>query len=161
MAVVSLSYTSGTTGKPKGVVYHSRGAHLLAIDNILAQKCRGIRFIFGRCRCFIATAAFLDHHLIGRDSCLSEKVNAANIYDSIVKHGVTNLCGAPIVMGMIANVEDQTNASFQTRSRSLIRGSAPAPGDCKMEEMGFQVTRLRADRNLWTFGGQYLAGRME
>ena len=106
---VSLNYTSGTTGKPKGVVYHSRGAHLLAIDNILAWgmprhpvylwtlpmfHCNGW--------CFPWTITLL----AGTHVCL-RKVNAANIYDSIVKHGVTHLCGAPIVMGMIANAEVQ------------------------------------------------------
>ena len=142
---VSLNYTSGTTGKPKGVVYHSRGAHLLAIDNILAWgmprhpvylwtlpmfHCNGW--------CFPWTITLL----AGTHVCL-RKVNAANIYDSIVKHGVTHLCGAPIVMGMIANAEDQ-DQRFLSDQVQIMTAAAPPPPPviARMEEMGFQVTHV-------------------
>ena len=130
---VSLNYTSGTTGKPKGVVYHSRGAHLLAIDNILAWgmprhpvylwtlpmfHCNGW--------CFPWTITLL----AGTHVCL-RKVNAANIYDSIVKHGVSHLCGAPIVMGMIANAEDQDQRVFsdQVQIMTCLLYTSPSPRD--------------------------------
>ncbi len=142
---VSLNYTSGTTGKPKGVVYHSRGAHLLAIDNILAWgmprhpvylwtlpmfHCNGW--------CFPWTITLL----AGTHVCL-RKVNAANIYDSIVKHRVTHLCGAPIVMGMIANAEDQ-DKPFLSDQVQIMTAAAPPPPPviARMEEMGFQVTHV-------------------
>ena len=142
---VSLNYTSGTTGKPKGVVYHSRGAHLLAIDNILAWgmprhpvylwtlpmfHCNGW--------CFPWTITLL----AGTHVCL-RKVNAANIYDSIVKHGVTHLCGAPIVMGMIANAEDQDKRVFSDQVQIMTAAAPPPPPViARMEEMGFQVTHV-------------------
>ena len=142
---VSLNYTSGTTGKPKGVVYHSRGAHLLAIDNILAWgmprhpvylwtlpmfHCNGW--------CFPWTITLL----AGTHVCL-RKVNAANIYDSIVKHGVTHLCGAPIVMGMIANAEDQDQRVFSDQVQIMTAAAPPPPPViARMEEMGFQVTHV-------------------
>ena len=142
---VSLNYTSGTTGKPKGVVYHSRGAHLLAIDNILAWgmprhpvylwtlpmfHCNGW--------CFPWTITLL----AGTHVCL-RKVNAANIYDSIVKHGVTHLCGAPIVMGMIANAEDQDQRVLSDQVQIMTAAAPPPPPViARMEEMGFQVTHV-------------------
>ena len=142
---VSLNYTSGTTGKPKGVVYHSRGAHLLAIDNILAWgmprhpvylwtlpmfHCNGW--------CFPWTITLL----AGTHVCL-RKVNAANIYDSIVKHGVTHLCGAPIVMGMIAYAEDQDKRVFSDQVQIMTAAAPPPPPViARMEEMGFQVTHV-------------------
>ena len=142
---VSLNYTSGTTGKPKGVVYHSRGAHLLAIDNILAWgmprhpvylwtlpmfHCNGW--------CFPWTITLL----AGTHVCL-RKVNAANIYDSIVKHGVTHLCGAPIVMGMIANAEDQDQRVLSDKVQIMTAAAPPPPPViARMEEMGFQVTHV-------------------
>ncbi|MEL0231064.1 MAG: acyl-CoA synthetase [Deltaproteobacteria bacterium] len=142
---VSLNYTSGTTGKPKGVVYHSRGAHLLAIDNILAWgmprhpvylwtlpmfHCNGW--------CFPWTITLL----AGTHVCL-RKVNAANIYDSIVKHGVTHLCGAPIVMGMIANAEDQDQHVLSDQVQIMTAAAPPPPPViARMEEMGFQVTHV-------------------
>ena len=142
---VSLNYTSGTTGKPKGVVYHSRGAHLLAIDNILAWgmprhpvylwtlpmfHCNGW--------CFPWTITLL----AGTHVCL-RKVNAANIYDSIVKHGVTHLCGAPIVMGMIANAEDQEKRVLSDQVQIMTAAAPPPPPViARMEEMGFQVTHV-------------------
>ena len=142
---VSLNYTSGTTGKPKGVVYHSRGAHLLAIDNILAWgmprhpvylwtlpmfHCNGW--------CFPWTITLL----AGTHVCL-RKVNAANIYDSIVKHGVTHLCGAPIVMGMIANAEDQDKRVLSDQVQIMTAAAPPPPPViARMEEMGFQVTHV-------------------
>ncbi|MEL0180840.1 MAG: acyl-CoA synthetase [Deltaproteobacteria bacterium] len=142
---VSLNYTSGTTGKPKGVVYHSRGAHLLAIDNILAWgmprhpvylwtlpmfHCNGW--------CFPWTITLL----AGTHVCL-RKVNAANIYDSIVKHGVTHLCGAPIVMGMIANAEVQDQRVLSDQVQIMTAAAPPPPPViARMEEMGFQVTHV-------------------
>ncbi|MDP6730896.1 MAG: AMP-binding protein, partial [SAR324 cluster bacterium] len=142
---VSLNYTSGTTGRPKGVVYHSRGAHLLAIDNILAWgmprhpvylwtlpmfHCNGW--------CFPWTITLL----AGTHVCL-RKVNAANIYDSIVKHGVTHLCGAPIVMGMIANAEDQDKRVLSDQVQIMTAAAPPPPPViARMEEMGFQVTHV-------------------
>jgi fatty-acyl-CoA synthase len=142
---VSLNYTSGTTGKPKGVVYHSRGAHLLAIDNILAWGMRRhpvylwtLPMFHCNGWCFPWTITLL----AGTHVCL-RKVNAANIYDSIVKHGVTHLCGAPIVMGMIANAEDQDQRVLSDKVQIMTAAAPPPPPViARMEEMGFQVTHV-------------------
>ena len=142
---VSLNYTSGTTGKPKGVVYHSRGAHLLAIDNILAWGMRRhpvylwtLPMFHCNGWCFPWTITLL----AGTHVCL-RKVNAANIYDSIVKHGVTHLCGAPIVMGMIANAEVQDQRVLSDKVQIMTAAAPPPPPViARMEEMGFQVTHV-------------------
>jgi fatty-acyl-CoA synthase len=142
---VSLNYTSGTTGKPKGVVYHSRGAHLLAIDNILAWGMRRhpvylwtLPMFHCNGWCFPWTITLL----AGTHVCL-RKVNAANIYDSIVKHGVTHLCGAPIVMGMIANAEVQDQRVLSDQVQIMTAAAPPPPPViARMEEMGFQVTHV-------------------
>ena len=142
---VSLNYTSGTTGRPKGVVYHSRGAHLLAIDNILAWgmprhpvylwtlpmfHCNGW--------CFPWTITLL----AGTHVCL-RKVTAAKIYEAIAEHQVTHLCGAPIVMGMIANAEKQVQHSL-SHPVNIMTAAAPPPPPviARMEEIGFQVTHV-------------------
>ena len=80
--------------------------------------------------------------LAGTHVCL-RKVNAANIYDSIVKHGVTHLCGAPIVMGMIANAEDQDQRVLSDQVQIMTAAAPPPPPViARMEEMGFQVTHV-------------------
>ena len=80
--------------------------------------------------------------LAGTHVCL-RKVNAANIYDSIVKHGVTHLCGAPIVMGMIANSEDQDKCALSDQVQIMTAAAPPPPPViARIEEMGFQVTHV-------------------
>ncbi|MBV9703039.1 MAG: AMP-binding protein, partial [Methylobacteriaceae bacterium] len=102
---ISLNYTSGTTGDPKGVVFHHRGAYLLATGNILTGDmvrhpvylwtlpmfhCNGWCFPWS-----LSIAA-------GTHVCLRQ-VRAARIYELMAKHGVTHMCGAPIVMSTILN----------------------------------------------------------
>ena len=79
--------------------------------------------------------------LAGTHVCL-RKVIAANIYDSIVKHGVTHLCGAPIVMGMIANAEDQDKRVLSDLVQIMTAAAPPPPVIARIEEMGFQVTHV-------------------
>ena len=105
---IALSYTSGTTGNPKGVVTHHRGAYLNAVSNILAGNlgqhpvylwtlpmfhCNGWCFPWT-----IAAAA-------GVNVCL-RKVDPTKIFELIAKHGVTHMCGAPIVYNTLINAPD-------------------------------------------------------
>ena len=142
---MSLNYTSGTTGRPKGVVYHSRGAHLLAIDNILAWgmprhpvylwtlpmfHCNGW--------CFPWTINLL----AGTHICL-RKIWAATIYEAIEEHQVTHLCGAPIVMGMIANAKEQEQRTLSNQVQIMTAAAPPPPSViARMEEIGFQVSHI-------------------
>ena len=142
---VSLNYTSGTTGTPKGVVYHSRGAYLLATGNVLAWEmphrpvylwtlpmfhCNGW--------CFPWTITMLG----GTHVCL-RKVTAKNIYDSIADHGVTHLCGAPVVMNMICNAPEEERREMP-HTVEIMTAAAPPPPTviARMEEAGFNVTHV-------------------
>ncbi|HMI93671.1 MAG TPA: AMP-binding protein, partial [Polyangiales bacterium] len=100
---IALNYTSGTTGNPKGVVYHHRGAYLNALGNILAWGMRTHPVYLwtlpmfhcnGWCFPWTVTA------LAGTHVCL-RRVEAPAVYDAIDRHGVTHLCGAPVVMNML------------------------------------------------------------
>jgi len=124
---IALSYTSGTTGNPKGVVTHHRGAYLNAVSNILAGNlgqhpvylwtlpmfhCNGWCFPWT-----IAAAA-------GINVCL-RKVDPAKVFELIGKHGVTHMCGAPIVYNTLINAPDAPKAPSPRPVVGLIAGAAP------------------------------------
>ena len=142
---ISLNYTSGTTGDPKGVVYHHRGAYLNAIGNLLAWglpdgpvylwtlpmfHCNGWCFTWG------VTA------VAGTHVCL-RKVEAAAVCDAIAERGVSHMCGAPIVLNMLLNAPDDAKRSFESRIEAATGGAAPpAAVIAGMEALGFHVTHL-------------------
>ena len=142
---VTLNYTSGTTGRPKGVVYHSRGAYLLAVGNVLAWElphhptylwtlpmfhCNGW--------CFPWTLAAL----AGTSVCL-RKVAAPNIYNAIADHGVTHLCGAPVVMGMIAKASERGRRKLHHPVQIMTAAAPPPPPViAAMQKLGFNVTHV-------------------
>src|SRR5262249_25628317 len=104
---IALNYTSGTTGNPKGVVYHHRRAYLNAIAHVLIWSMPQHPVYLwtlpmfhcnGWCFPWTITA------LAGTHVCL-RKIDAASIYAAIARHDVTHLCGAPIVLGMIINAK--------------------------------------------------------
>ncbi|NEW90366.1 acyl-CoA synthetase [Rhodopseudomonas sp. BR0M22] len=124
---ISLGYTSGTTGNPKGVVTHHRGAYLNAVSNILAGNlgqhpvylwtlpmfhCNGWCFPWT-----LAAAA-------GINVCL-RKVDPAKIFELIPKHGVTHMCGAPIVYNALINAPEAPKGAAAKPVVGLIAGAAP------------------------------------
>jgi fatty-acyl-CoA synthase len=124
---IALSYTSGTTGNPKGVVTHHRGAYLNAVSNILAGNlgqhpvylwtlpmfhCNGWCFPWT-----IAAAA-------GVNVCL-RKVEPGKIFELIQKHGVTHMCGAPIVYNTLINAPGAPRGKREKPVVGLIAGAAP------------------------------------
>jgi fatty-acyl-CoA synthase len=142
---IALNYTSGTTGNPKGVVYHHRGAYLNALGNILVWNMpRHPVYLWtlpmfhcnGWCFPWTVTAQ------AGTHVCL-RRVDAAHIFAAIAEHGVTHLCGAPVVMNMLINADDKAKREFG-RAIELMTAAAPPPAAVieKMERMGFHITHV-------------------
>ena len=142
---ISLNYTSGTTGNPKGVVYHHRGAALNALGNIQVWAmpphpvylwtlpmfhCNGW--------CFPWTVTALG----GTHVCL-RRVETGTIYRAFAEHKVTHLCGAPIVMQMILNASEEQKASFDHEVQ-MMTAAAPPPASvlASMEAQGIKVTHV-------------------
>ncbi|MBU0588513.1 MAG: acyl-CoA synthetase [Gammaproteobacteria bacterium] len=142
---ISLNYTSGTTGNPKGVVYHHRGAATNAISNILewdmpkhAVYLWTLPMFHCNGWCFPWTVAAR----AGVNVCL-RKVEAAAIADAMVRHGVTHYCGAPIVHGMLVNASDDVRARLPKGVKAMVAGAAPPASMIEgMEALGFDLTHV-------------------
>ena len=142
---IALNYTSGTTGDPKGVVYHHRGAYLLALGNVITCgigknpvylwtlpmfHCNGW--------CFPWTISVV----AGTHVCL-RAVRAAPIFDAIATHKVTHLCGAPIVMSTLLNASPQERKPLP-HDIEFVTAAAPPPEAvlAAMKSAGFNVTHV-------------------
>ena len=142
---ISVGYTSGTTGDPKGVVSHHRGAYLLAQGNaMVASMPKHSVYLWTlpmfHCNgwCFPWTMSAI----IGTHVCLRQ-VRAEPIWNSIKNHKVSHLCGAPIVMSVILS-QDQKNRFNITHEVQFFTAAAPPPENIlrEMQESGFLVTHL-------------------
>jgi len=142
---ISINYTSGTTGDPKGVVSHHRGAYLLAQGNALTTSmakhsvylwtlpmfhCNGW--------CFPWTMSAI----VGTHICLRD-VRAAPIWKALAENGVSHLCGAPIVMSLIIGAPNNEKQKL-SRTVQFFTAAAPPPEKllAEMQEAGFDVTHL-------------------
>ena len=142
---LSLLYTSGTTGDPKGCVYHHRGAYLNALGCMFTVglgrdsaylwtlpmfHCDGWTFTWG------VTAAMATH------VCLRD-VDPGAVYRLIKEENVTHMCGAPIVLNMLAHAPEDSKVSFPQRVEIATGGAAPPSAVIEaMEDNGFNVTHL-------------------
>ena len=142
---ITLNYTSGTTGDPKGVVYHHRGAYLNAMSNIVSWDmghhpvylwtlpmfhCNGWCFPWA-----IAAAAGVSVSL--------RHVRADMIYNLIKEEKVNHFCGAPIVLNMLNNADDALKAGIHHEVKVMTAGAAPPAAVIEgMERMGFKVTHV-------------------
>jgi fatty-acyl-CoA synthase len=142
---ISLNYTSGTTGNPKGVVYHHRGAHLNALSNIVTWEMpRHPVYLWTlpmfHCNgwCFPWTIAA---HA-GVNVCL-RAVREEPVFDLILKEKVTHFCGAPVVMNLLANAADHLQARVDHPVKAMTAGSAPpASVIAAVEAMGVEITHV-------------------
>ena len=142
---ISLNYTSGTTGDPKGVVYHHRGAYLLALGNVLTGD-------MGRHPVYLWTLPMFHCNgwcfpwalsvVAGTHVCLRQ-VRAGHIYELMAEHGVTHLCGAPIVMSTLLGASPDEKRPLKAAAR-FFTAAAPPPQAvlAAMKEAGFEVTHL-------------------
>ena len=142
---ITLNYTSGTTGNPKGVVYHHRGAYLNAANNIISWDmgrhpvylwilplfhCNGWCFPWS-----IAAAAGVSVSL--------RHVRADAIYHEIKENKVTHFCGAPIVLNMLNNAPAEMKSGIEHQVNAMVAGAAPPAAVIEgMESMGFNVTHV-------------------
>ena len=142
---ISLNYTSGTTGRPKGVVYHHRGAYLNALSNVLMNGfTRESVYLWtlpmfhcnGWTHTWAVTAA------AGTHVCLP-RIEPAEVFRLIAEEHVTHMAGAPVVLGMLINAPEDDKRQFDHVVEVATGGAAPpAPVIAAMEAMGFNVTHL-------------------
>jgi fatty-acyl-CoA synthase len=142
---IALNYTSGTTGNPKGVVYHHRGAAINAISNILewdmpkhAVYLWTLPMFHCNGWCFPWTIAAR----AGVNVCL-RKVEAQAMADAIREHGVTHYCGAPIVHGLLVNAPEALKQGLPRGVKAMVAGAAPPASLIEgMEKLGFDLTHV-------------------
>jgi fatty-acyl-CoA synthase len=142
---IALNYTSGTTGDPKGVVYHHRGAALNAVSNILewdmpkhAVYLWTLPMFHCNGWCFPWTVAAR----AGVNVCL-RRVEAKAVFDAIRQHGVTHYCAAPIVHGLLVNAPDMLKQDLPTGVKAMVAGAAPPASMIEgMETLGFELTHV-------------------
>ncbi|MDO8533629.1 MAG: AMP-binding protein, partial [Xanthobacteraceae bacterium] len=142
---ISLNYTSGTTGDPKGVVYHHRGAALLAVGNVLTGAIKKhpvylwtLPMFHCNGWCFTWSISVV----AGTHVCLRQ-VRAKAMYDLIAAHGVTHLCGAPIVMATLLDAPEAEKKPLP-HVVNFATAAAPPPEAvlAAMKAAGFNVTHV-------------------
>ena len=142
---IALNYTSGTTGNPKGVVYHHRGAAMNAISNILEWDMPKHAVYLWTLPMFHCNGWCFPWTLAARAAvnvCL-RKVDAKAIFDAMRAHRVTHYCGAPIVHGLLVNAPAAMKTGLPAGVKAMVAGAAPPAAMIEgMETMGFDLTHV-------------------
>ena len=142
---ISLSYTSGTTGKPKGVVYHHRGSYLMSTGSVTAWNMTNKLTFLATVPMFHCngwgypwTAALIHAKVV-----CCRYIIAKDIYHLIDKHKVTHFGGAPIVLNLIANAEEKDKKEIKHKINVLTAGAPPTSAILeKMDNLGFEVMHV-------------------
>jgi fatty-acyl-CoA synthase len=144
-AAIALNYTSGTTGNPKGVVYHHRGAALNALGNAVTfglEPHSVYLWTLPMFHCNGWTYTWAVTAVAGTHVCL-RRVEPAAIFAAIAEHRVTHLCGAPIVLNLLVHAPEDARRRFDHIVQAATGGAAPPSSVITaMERLGFRVTHL-------------------
>jgi fatty-acyl-CoA synthase len=142
---IALNYTSGTTGDPKGVVYHHRGAYLNAVGNVLVWTMpRNPVYLWTlpMFHCNGWTFPWTLAAMGGTNVCL-RRVESKAIFAAIREHGVTHFCGAPIVLNLLINAPEEERLGLDRKVEVMTAASAPPAAVIeKIERMGFHITHV-------------------
>ena len=142
---ISLNYTSGTTGNPKGVVYSHRGAYIGAIGNPMTWSMPQhpvYLWTLPMFHCNGWTFPWALPAVAGTSVCL-RNVSAAAIYKAIAEEGVTHFCGAPVVLNLIVNAQEEERRPLKHRVEIMTAAAPPPPAVLeRIEAMGFRVTHV-------------------
>jgi fatty-acyl-CoA synthase len=142
---IALNYTSGTTGNPKGVVYHHRGAYLAALSNAMAFNMTADTVYLWtlpmfHCNGWSYTWAIT---AVGGTHVCLRKVQADHVLERIERCKVTHMCGAPVVLNMLLNDFHQNGQSLSSPVQFALGGAAPpSPVIRRAQEIGFGITHL-------------------
>jgi fatty-acyl-CoA synthase len=142
---LALNYTSGTTGRPKGVVYHHRGAYLMTMGTVISW-----RMVMHPVYLTIVPLFHCNgwNHtwmmpVLGGTLVCCRNITAPAVYDAIADEGVTHFGGAPIVLNMIVNAKEEERRAFDHTVEVFTAGAPPAPATLeKIERLGFHVTQV-------------------
>jgi len=141
----ALNYTSGTTGRPKGVVYHHRGAYLMTMGTVVSWRMQlnpVFMAIVPLFHCNGWNHTWMMPMLGGTLVCCRD-ITAGVIYDAIADEGVKFFGGAPIVLNMIVNAKEEERRAFGHTVEVFTAGAPPAPATlAKIEALGFNVTQV-------------------
>jgi fatty-acyl-CoA synthase len=142
---IALNYTSGTTGNPKGVVYHHRGAATNAISNVLEWDMPKHAVYLWTLPMFHCNGWCFPWTVAARAAvnvCL-RRVEPQAVFDAIRQHGVTHYCGAPIVHGLLVNAPASMKEGVPAGVKAMVAGAAPPASMIEgMEQMGFDLTHV-------------------